>query len=130
MWQIALPALIDPPAVPLSRIREACFRAAKMSGETHGPGVMLLSALGDVDGGFAIADGALLGRGPIIRLEHPGSNAPVQEAVDRTNMQWLWTPPCGVMRLDPRFALLCDGIGLTEYWRRRGVRPDYQLTER
>jgi DNA-binding winged helix-turn-helix (wHTH) protein len=130
MWRVALPALIDPSAVPISRVRDMCFHQAQVAGQTHGPAVMILSALGDVDGGFAIADGALLARGPIVRLERPGSNAPVQEAVDRTNMQWLWTPPCAAMRRDPRFGPLCDGIGLTEYWRRRGVTPDYRLTER
>jgi DNA-binding winged helix-turn-helix (wHTH) protein len=130
MWRVALPALIDRSAVPESRIREVCFHQAKVAGQTHGPAVMILSALGDVDGGFAIADGALLGRGPIVRIEQPGSNAAVQEAVDRTNMQWLFTPPCAAMRADPRFGPLCDGIGLTEYWRRRGVQPDYMKTER
>lgn len=130
MWRVALPALIDRSAVPESRIREVCFHQARVAGQTHGPAVMILSALGDVDGGFAIADGALLGRGPIVRIEQPGSNAAVQEAVDRTNMQWLFTPPCAAMRADRRFGPLCDGIGLTEYWRRRGVQPDYRLTER
>jgi hypothetical protein len=31
------------------------------------------------------------------------------------------------MQSDPRFAALCDGIGLTEYWAKRGIKPDYQL---
>lgn len=130
MWRVALPALIDPSAVPLSRVREMCFHQAQVAGQTHGPAVMILSILGDMDGAFAVANGALLGRGPIIRQEQPGSIAPVQEAVDRTNMQWLFTPPCAAMRRDPRFEPLCDGIGLTEYWRRRGVQPDYRLTQR
>ncbi len=26
---------------------------------------------------------------------------------------------------DPRYAALCDDIGLTEYWRIRGIKPDY-----
>jgi len=32
------------------------------------------------------------------------------------------TPPA--MRLDPRFKALSDGLGLTDYWRRRGIGPD------
>ena len=32
------------------------------------------------------------------------------------------------MRADPRFLELCDGTGLTAYWRARGIKPDYQLT--
>jgi len=32
-----------------------------------------------------------------------------------------------VMRADPRFLPLCEGMGLVDYWRALGVRPDYQL---
>lgn len=130
MWHTALPALMQATLVPSQRVREACFHAARTAGQTHGQGVMILSMLGDLDGGFAIADGALLGRGPIVRDEVLGSKAITQEASDRTNMQWLFTPPCAAMRRDPRFGPLCDGIGLTEYWRRRGVEPDYRLSDR
>jgi hypothetical protein len=28
------------------------------------------------------------------------------------------------MRLDPRFTPLSSGLGLTEYWRKRGIGPD------
>ena len=40
---------------------------------------------------------------------------------------WMFTPPVAPMRADPRFNALCDGIGLTEYWAKRGIKPDYQL---
>ena len=30
------------------------------------------------------------------------------------------------MRADPRFKELCDGTGLTDYWHKRGIQPDYQ----
>jgi hypothetical protein len=39
----------------------------------------------------------------------------------------LFTPPGRAIRADPRFNALCDGIGLTEYWAKRGIKPDYQL---
>src|SRR3954451_15273438 len=124
MWRTAIPALIKPSAAAISRTRQACFDVAKVDGQTHGPGVMILSELGDVDGAFAIAEGTLLGRGPIIRTEKPGSRAAIEVAADRINMQWMFTPPCAAVRADSRFRPMCDGIGLTDYWRRRGVRPD------
>lgn len=130
MWRAALSALMEPSPAAIDRTQRACFDAAKVAGQTHGQGVMILSALGDVDGAFAIANGSLLGLGSIIRAERPGSNGATEDAVNRINMQWLWTPPCAAVRRDPRFGPLCDGIGLTEYWRRRGVQPDYRLTER
>lgn len=129
MWRTALPALIERSAVPLPSVRDACFNAARATGQTHGEAVMILSALGDVDGAYAVAEGALLGRGPIVRSERPGSNDLAQEAIARMNMQWLFTPPCRLMRAHPRFGPLCDAIGLTQYWHRRGVRPDYLATE-
>lgn len=130
MWRAALSALLSPSAAAISRTRQACFDAAKVAGQTHGQGVMILSQLGDLDGAFAIADGSLLARGPIIRTERPGSRAATEEATARVNMQWIFTPPCAAIRADPRFLPLCEGIGLTEYWRRRGVQPDYMKTER
>lgn len=130
MWRAALPALDRPSASEIPRIREACFEAAKGAGETHGQGVIILSRVGDIDGAFAIAEGALLGRGPIIHQAASATKSAFEDAIDRVNMQWIWTPPCAVMRADPRFGPLCDAIGLTEYWRRRGVQPDYRATER
>jgi DNA-binding winged helix-turn-helix (wHTH) protein len=130
MWRTALPALIEPSAEAISRTRQACFDAAKTDAQTYGQGVMILAQLGDVDGGYAITEGSLLSRGPIIRPEKPGTKDAMQNAIDRINMQWLFTPPCASMRRDPRFVPLCDEIGLTEYWRRRDVQPDYRLAER
>jgi DNA-binding winged helix-turn-helix (wHTH) protein len=127
MWRTGLAALKRPGAVPISQVRGACFGAAKITNQVHGQGVMILSALGDVDDAYTIADGILLGRGPIVRRETAGSAVPSQEALERTNMQWLFTPPCAAMRSDSRFTPLCDSIGLSAYWRGRGVRPDYQV---
>jgi len=130
MWRAALPALMNPTAAAVSHAREACFSAAREVNQTHGQGVMVLSALGDVDGAYAIADGSLLARGPVILQERPGSKAAIQNAIDRVNMQWIFTPPCAAMRSDPRFGPLSNDIGLTEYWRRRGVEPDYLKADR
>ena len=45
----------------------------------------------------------------------------------RRMTQWLFTPPVAIMRADPRFLKLCGEFGLTDYWRARHVRPDYQV---
>jgi hypothetical protein len=42
----------------------------------------------------------------------------------------MWFPPVAARRANSRIGAMCDGIGLTENWRRRGVRPDYQLAGR
>jgi hypothetical protein len=86
---------------------------------------MIMSALGDVDAAFDIANGFLLSRGTVVR-QSGTAQSDREDAYERINTQWLFTPPCAVMRADPRFSSLCEGIGLSDYWRARGVPPDYQ----
>jgi len=77
---------------------------------------------------FAIADDYLLSRGPAVRRGKRGPDS--GDALPRINSWWLFWPPCRNMRADARFLPLCDGIGFVEYWRRRGVQPDYMRLER
>ena len=83
---------------------------------------MVLSALGDVDSAFEIANKLLL-----FRAGPPGT--PSRSTAWRFT-PWLFTPPVAAMRADPRFVTLCDGIGLTDYWEKRGIRPDYKIGHR
>jgi hypothetical protein len=90
--------------------------------------ILLMSALGELDTAFAIAEGTLLSRGPLVPRERPGAAKATENAIWRTATQWMWAPPVAAMRADARFLPLCDGVGLTDYWRKRGVKPDYQQT--
>ena len=133
MWGKAVATLINPTSANVAATRQQCEDAARISGDMAGQGVMILSALGEVDSAFAIANGFLLSQGSIVRgTERPAptkeaSTGQMSDAIARINTQWLFTPPCAVMRADDRFIPLSDGLGLTEYWRRRGILPDYQL---
>jgi DNA-binding winged helix-turn-helix (wHTH) protein/tetratricopeptide (TPR) repeat protein len=124
MWEACLPALDQQSAMAIRTARNACLDAARKAGELAAHAVMILAALGEVDASFEIADGFLLWRGKIVR-QSEGSKEITNDAAWRNGVQWLFTPPCASMRRDPRFLALCYGIGLTEYWRSRGVRPDY-----
>jgi DNA-binding winged helix-turn-helix (wHTH) protein len=124
MWEACLPALDQRSAMAIRTARNACLDAARKAGELAAHAVMILAALGEVDASFEIADGFLLWRGKIVR-QSEGSKEITNDAAWRNGVQWLFTPPCASMRRDPRFLALCNGIGLTEYWRSRGVRPDY-----
>lgn len=126
LWDACLPALNQRSALYVTRARNACVEAAKDAGALAAHAVMILAALGEVDTSFDIADGFLLWRGKIVR-QGQGTREITNDAAWRTGVQWLFTPPCASMRADPRFLALCDGIGLREYWRRRGLRPDYLL---
>nr|WP_237219937.1 winged helix-turn-helix domain-containing protein [Sphingomonas arenae] len=126
-WEPSLHALAQPSPARVDAARDACLAAAKAGANGAVQGVMLLSALKQVDAAFATADGFLLWRGGVVRQGPSTAQQLAYDALMRVNTQWLFTPPCAIMRQDPRFLPLCEGIGLTEYWRRRGVQPDYLL---
>ena len=126
-WTAALTALDDPSPVHIAAARAAIFDAARVSPGLGAHGVMMLSGLGEIDAGFEVANGLLLARGPLV---HRAPDATKRQMIDSPwwkYTQWLFTPPVAAMRADPRFGPLCDGIGLTAYWRTRGVQPDYLL---
>jgi hypothetical protein len=130
LWRACLPALDQPSPRALARARQACIDGATVAGGVAAQAVMILCALGDVDTAFDIANGFLLWRGKLVRRGESGVKGQGPDAAWRIGTQWLFTPPCAAMRTDVRFLPLCDGIGLSEYWKRRGVKPDYQLTGR
>ncbi len=37
----------------------------------------------------------------------------------------MWDPATASMRADPRFMPLCRDMGLVDYWRQSGHRPDF-----
>lgn len=125
MWHSALDALSQRSPQAIVVARESCIAAARLSADLAGTAAMIMSQLGDLDSAFAIANGFLLSRGAIVRTA-TGAEGDKADAPARMNTQWLFSPPCEAMRRDPRFIRLCEAIGLTQYWRRRGVEPDYQ----
>lgn len=129
-WRACLPALEVQSPNNVANARQACVQGARKSEALAAYAVMLLSVLRDVSGAFLVAEGFLMWKGTVVRsgpteVKHVGPDASW-----RVGIQWLFTPPCAIMRSDPRFLPFCEGIGLEEYWRKRNVRPDYQLTER
>ena len=130
LWRAALAALAERSPYNIAKARWACLAAAEAAGSFAVETTMILSALGEVDTAFEIANGFLLSRGSIVGKGKIPSPDDINDATWRVNTQYLFTPPCKVMRADARFLRLCEGMGLTDYWRARGVRPDYQLIER
>ena len=78
---------------------------------------MILSGLGQVDEAFDIANGFLLWRGSVVRRGQ-ASKQMTEDSGWRIGVQWLFTPPCAVLRADPRFGPLCEEVG----WRIIGGR--------
>lgn len=128
-WHTALDALIEPSPARIEQARRACVTEARRNGHSASEGVMLLAAMGATDAAFEIANGFLLWRGNVVRQGRASVQRFANDALMRVNTQWLFTPPCKIMRADSRFLPLCEGIGLTDYWREREVKPDYLLSQ-
>ena len=126
-WRTCLVALDRPSPETIARARDACINGAKALSAIPGQAVMILTALGEVDTAFDVCNGFLLSRGSIVHQGGPGSKDAVSDAAARINTQWLFTPPAASMRADSRFLPLCEAMGLGDYWRQRGVKPDYLL---
>lgn len=109
----------------------AAARATNLTLTALSPGfafnaMMILSALGELDAAFAVTEGLLLRRGPLVVTLWTGNGQmPVNDQRWRRTMP-MFTPATAAMRADPRFDALCREIGLTAYWRARGVTPDYR----
>ena len=120
-------ALDQPSPATVSAARTANIEMAKRSPALAPQAILMLAVLGDVDAAFEIANELFLFRGPIVSNPQTGSARPTIKSNAWRFTPWLFTPPGRAIRADPRFNALCDGIGLTEYWSKRGIKPDYQL---
>jgi hypothetical protein len=85
---------------------------------------MIASELREVDSAYSIIEGLLLRRGLLVTRVGTALDAnPASDPLWRQT-QWLFTPATAPLRMDSRFRILSDNIGLSEYWKRRGVAPD------
>jgi hypothetical protein len=87
--------------------------------------VLTLGGLNQVDEAFEVANNFLVYRSAGTKDAKPAGGRPNSVAWRFT--PWLFTPPVAPLRADPRFQALCDGTGLSAYWAKRGIRPDFML---
>lgn len=127
LWRVSLDALQERSPASIDVARRTNLDMARQKPALSSQAVMTLSALGEVDAAFEVANALLVFRDAVSRRPE---GTPVQPTIRSTAWRftpWLFTPPAAAMRADPRFEALCQGTGLTEYWAKRGVKPDYQL---
>lgn len=91
-------------------------------------GMMLLNLMQATDWAFKLADAYYLERGPIITAMEwrPGQPVVADQRRRKTNM--LFTPTAAAMQRDARFMPLMERMGLANYWRSRGITPDFAKT--
>lgn len=127
VWRSSLAALDSRSSPDIAKARKENMEAAPRSPGFAVNAIMVLSLLGEVDAAFTVADGYLLRRGPLIGTLWTGAGQmPVNDQRWRRTMM-LFTPAAAAMRSDIRFPALCEGCGLADYWKRRGVAPDFPI---
>jgi tetratricopeptide (TPR) repeat protein len=126
LWRVSLTALDQPSAANIAAARQANLDAAKQEPKLAAQAVLALCALGEVDPAFDIANDLLVFRGPGGSSAGNRMSRPPASSMAWRFTPWLFIPPTAPLRADPRFSALCAGIGLTDYWTRRGIQPDYR----
>ncbi|HEX6217958.1 MAG TPA: winged helix-turn-helix domain-containing protein [Sphingomicrobium sp.] len=126
LWRINGTALNRPTPENIAAARKASLERSKQRLGLSNSSTMVMSALGEVDAAFEI-----LSLRYAIEPSSPASSRsrPKGSSMAWRFAPWLFTPPVANVRADPRFQYICDQIGLTEYWAKRGIKPDYQLYE-
>jgi tetratricopeptide (TPR) repeat protein len=128
LWRRSLPALDRRTAANVARARQANLDGVSRDPKLASQAVLSLCALGEVDAAFEVANSLLMFE--VRTADSPAKPLPQSRASSTAwrFTPWLFTPPAAALRADPRFTLLCDAIGLSAYWTRRGIRPDYQVS--
>lgn len=127
LWRISLVALQSRRPADIAAARSANLSAAPRSPGFANIAMHSLAMLGEIDAAFDIAFGYYLRRGPLIAAMWEGAGELPVSALRWRRSMALFVPPAAPMRADRRFAVLMDGMGITQYWRKRGVGPDPQL---
>ena len=125
VWSIGLEALESRSTQDIAAARSAGLEAARRSTGLASQMVLVLSVLGEIDAAYEIMNGLLLRQGDVILRGRP-DDAPAYQENNRAwrATQWLFTPATRPLRADSRFSGMCDAIGLSSYWSRRGIPPD------
>jgi hypothetical protein len=126
-WLPTLDAFADPSPTRIARAREANLAAAQLNPGQATYAAMALSQLGEMDAAFAVVDGLLLSKGPLVAHRPIVPRSFVANSPSWCRTQWLFLPPLAAVRNDVRFKGLSEEIGLARYWRQRGVGPDTRL---
>lgn len=113
-----------------AQLRQAAI-SANLSAAIKSPGqavtaIMILSRLGAPELSLQVAQGFLLRRGGmLVEQRHTVGQPSITDQHHRMAMM-LWVPASNALRMHPAFKDLCDGIGLVDYWRQTGNRPDFR----
>jgi len=127
IWRQSIEALQSRRPEETAQARDAQIAAATRNPQFAVIAVQILSMLGFIDDAFAVAEGYLLRRGALIGSLRASQEQLVVNDQERRKTVMLFNPSTKLMRADGRFSQLVEGMGLSAYWKRRGILPDFQL---
>ena len=113
VWRASLYAIEERSPSSMAAARKANLDGAKKTPASSAYAILILSALGEVDAAFEVANGFLLGRGSLIVRPRSETKVPTVNGAGWRNTFGLFTPPTKAMRLDPQGAA---------YYSERGAR--------
>lgn len=87
--------------------------------------MMLLNLMGATDDAFELSRAYYLEQGTIIAAMEWRPGQPIVPDQRRRKTNMIFTPTAAAMQKDPRFMGLMGQMGLTDYWNRRRVLPDF-----
>lgn len=126
-WLPTLDAFADPSPARVAKARDANLGAAQRNPGQAIYAAMALSYLRENDAAFDVINALLLSKGPMVAHRPIVPRSFAANSLSWCRTQWLFMPPLAAVRSDPRFASLCEEIGLARYWRQRGVQPDTRI---
>lgn len=124
-FNLALRALETGAAADIDAAATEARRGSSQGEGASVNAVLILSALGRLDDAFDVARAYLLNRGPLVVDQTRKPGAPSVPDQRRRKTMMLFLPPTASLRADPRFIDLCRDMGLVDYWRQAGTRPDF-----
>jgi DNA-binding winged helix-turn-helix (wHTH) protein/tetratricopeptide (TPR) repeat protein len=110
-------------AARIAAVTRSLLASARRTAALANAAIRDLSALGQVDQAFAVANAYYFGRGfRVPDFPPPGDTV----SQDQRQTRLLFEPVTAPLRRDPRFERLVRAIGLDDYWRASGIQPDYR----
>ncbi len=123
-WRAALDAIASRSRADIHRAIEVCTKAAPLAPGLAANAIMVFSHLNALDAAYEVSMGLLQNRGGVVQQHRARGIRDLYSGSNWGRTQFLFIPVTDAFRNDPRFPGLCQSMGHTDYWRRRGVWPD------
>jgi DNA-binding winged helix-turn-helix (wHTH) protein/Flp pilus assembly protein TadD len=113
----------------IDKAMATCLEVAKRGAGFAENVTMFAASVGRIDDAYRVLDSYFFDRGFAIGDRRWSSEQGMYSDRRDRLTYFLFDPPLADFRRDPRFEPLTRTIGLADYWRKTGTRPDYLLKD-